>query len=446
MRAASLGAVPRLGDRRLVPPPLPGGEGAIASSAHPRRDLERVGRVTRRVCQPAAARDQGRSRPVSPLSGQPWATAPSSTPRADKVRGRRVADVDMEVAVERYMRDRDPNARYASFDYCFNHFQQHRSAVAAWGEPTGMEASCLHLGFYLASWGMLRGSSELLQRSVRHLVPLVETIAEVPSDVWDLDLVNYDTEGIDLIYRTALDLRHALQPVEASDILVTKVMLGVFGCVPAFDTYFKRGFAVSTFSKGSLRLVGEFYRVNAAIIDRLRQPTLDFATGHPTERFYTRAKETSRLSCSGPSSILPLPLPSLSPSPPPLPLPPPPPLSFPPSPLPLPFSSFPPPSPPPSFLPSSLPFPPLPPPPPPPPPPPSPPSSPPLPPSPLSPSPLPPPPSPPPPSLPLSPLLFPPFLPPPSLLFRAPSPSPFFLHSPPSSPPFSLPPPPLAPP
>ena len=33
---------------------------------------------------------------------------------------------------------------------------------------------------------MLRGSSELLQRSARHLVPLIETIAEVPPEVWDL--------------------------------------------------------------------------------------------------------------------------------------------------------------------------------------------------------------------------------------------------------------------
>ena len=83
------------------------------------------------------------------------------------------------------------------------------------------------------------------------------------------------------MYRTALDVRRALRPVDASDILVTKVMLGVFGCVPAFDTYFKKGFGVSTFSKGSLRRVREFYRANAATIDRLRQPTLDFTTGEP---------------------------------------------------------------------------------------------------------------------------------------------------------------------
>lgn len=199
-------------------------------------------------------------------------------------------EVHLEGAVGRYLRDRDPSARYASFDYCFNHFQQHREGVAAWGEATGMESSCLHLGFYLASWGMLRGSSDLLQRSVRHLVPLIETIADAPAEVWDLDLNDYDMQGIDLVQRTALDVRRALRPIAASDILVTKVMLGVFGCVPAFDTYFKRGFGVSTFSKGSLRLVGEFYDANAVEIDGLRTPTLDFATGQPTARLYTRAK------------------------------------------------------------------------------------------------------------------------------------------------------------
>lgn len=215
-------------------------------------------------------------------------------PRAGRHHGRgmtrRSHAVDIEAAVDRYLRDRDANARYASFDYCFNHFQQHRTAAAAWGEPTGMEVSCLQLGFYLASWGMLRGSTDLLQHSARHLVPLIEMIAAAPPELWDLDLDRYDTKGIQLVYETALDVRRALRPVGASDILVTKVMLGVFGCVPAFDTYFKKGFGVSTFSTASLTLVGEFYRTHAPAIDQLREPTLDFVTGQPTARLYTRAK------------------------------------------------------------------------------------------------------------------------------------------------------------
>jgi hypothetical protein len=118
----------------------------------------------------------------------------------------------------------------------------------------------------------------------------VERIANVAPAVWELDLDGYDESGIDLVHQTALDIRTALRPIEASDILVTKVMLGVFGCVPAFDTYFKKGFGVSTFSKRSLRRVGEFYRANASVIDGLRQATLDFTTGRPSTRLYTRAK------------------------------------------------------------------------------------------------------------------------------------------------------------
>src|SRR5262245_57900339 len=84
--------------------------------------------------------------------------------------------VDIEGNIKRYLGDRNPTARYTSFDYCFNYFQsfQERAEVAAIVADDNRQLSCLQLGFYLASWGMLRGSTDLLQRSVKHLVPLVE--------------------------------------------------------------------------------------------------------------------------------------------------------------------------------------------------------------------------------------------------------------------------------
>ena len=62
------------------------------------------------------------------------------------------------------------------------------------------------------------------------------------------------------------------------------------GCVPAFDTNFKKGFGVATFGRKSLRKIGQFYRDNTALIDAHREMTLDFDTGAPTERRYTWAK------------------------------------------------------------------------------------------------------------------------------------------------------------
>ena len=190
----------------------------------------------------------------------------------------------------------DSTDRYASFDYCFNYFQCDRQdPEALLGK--NLELSCNQLGFYLASWGMLRGSSFLLQRSVKHFVPLVELIASAPYKLWELDVHKYDSEGLTLLMECVAKIREALHPEAwrpdegvASDILVTKVLLGVFGCVPAFDRYFKKGFGVATFSKGSLRRIGIFYAEHFKEIDGLRQPTLDFITGRPSEIIYNRAK------------------------------------------------------------------------------------------------------------------------------------------------------------
>jgi hypothetical protein len=37
--------------------------------------------------------------------------------------------------------------------------------------------SCLQIGFYLASWGMMRGSSFLLEKSVRNFSNLIIAIS-----------------------------------------------------------------------------------------------------------------------------------------------------------------------------------------------------------------------------------------------------------------------------
>lgn len=185
---------------------------------------------------------------------------------------------------------RRPDARYASFDYCFNYFQSFREArnVAAVAEPANIQPSCLHLGFYLASWGMLRGSAELLQKSARYLAPVIRLIAGSDAAFWEIDANSYTEPHIRQLLETARLFQEAQRGM--SDILVTKIMLGVFGNVPAFDTNFKMGFGVSTFGPKALRKIGDFYQDNRVVIDKHRAPTLEFVSGEPTSRRYTRAK------------------------------------------------------------------------------------------------------------------------------------------------------------
>jgi hypothetical protein len=194
--------------------------------------------------------------------------------------------VDIDANLDAFLAKRVPGRRYASFDYCFNYFQEAREAAA---DKSHLQTSCLQLGFYLASWGMMRGSGELLGRSARDLVPVVEAIAAEPASTWELDAHRYLDGGAVDVVALSTRIRKAFS-FTASDILVTKTMLGVFGCVPAFDRYFKLGFGCSTFSRSARTRIGRFYADNHEKIDGVRVSTLDFATGEDTGRLYSRAK------------------------------------------------------------------------------------------------------------------------------------------------------------
>jgi len=192
--------------------------------------------------------------------------------------------------IQKFMSNRNADARYASFDHCFNYFQVHGESgqTANLASQSGMQMSCLHLGFYLASWGMFRGKAALLQHSSRALLPAVEMIANAPPIMWTTDVVDYDENRIEAI----LDFKDKLTekvPGGQSDTLTSKIMLGVFGCVPAFDRYFRTGFHVSGFSRSALREVHDYYNKHKEIIEACRDFTIGF-DGVPTERRYTQAK------------------------------------------------------------------------------------------------------------------------------------------------------------
>jgi hypothetical protein len=209
--------------------------------------------------------------------------------------------INLEANLQRYLGGnntnpdgRDPTERNVSFDHCFNYFQSYREAgythdLASSGN---VQLSCLHLGFYLASWGMLR-NSKLLRKNAKYLVPVVEVIATADASLWDIDADCYSSTNIQRLRELANKICTALPGVSGTDTLKTKIMLGVFGSVPAFDTTFRRGCKeermVATFGERGLKKIAEFYQENETIVNAYRVRTLDFSGGH-TQRCYTRAK------------------------------------------------------------------------------------------------------------------------------------------------------------
>lgn len=209
---------------------------------------------------------------------------------------------DIRKFVGQYQRDRGPGHRYASFDYCYHYFRCSTSRELL----SDMEKSCLTIGFYLASWGMFRGSSSLLQRSVKHYEPLVEFVAAQKQDaqkrkVWNIDVDSYDESEIDQLMSLYDEVRDRLgvDKSRAHLTLVTKVLLGVFGVTPAFDQYFGDAFrkiipgaGFRTFGQKSLMQIRRFYDDNSSDIDDIanENKVVCFKSGKSTQLIYPKAK------------------------------------------------------------------------------------------------------------------------------------------------------------
>ncbi len=151
----------------------------------------------------------------------------------------------------------DPHHRLYSWDHSNTTWR----TLLANPAPSAAELdnATLHLAFYLASWGMYRGSSRMLQRDYKVLLRasrwLHGTFWNWKSEGIELqDLLTTEcpaSESADLLLNLAEDLRRILvlaqsDPVnpahayEASETLITKILLNVFACIPAFDTEVKK--------------------------------------------------------------------------------------------------------------------------------------------------------------------------------------------------------------
>lgn len=171
-----------------------------------------------------------------------------------------------------------------------------------------MEKSCAALGFYLASWGMYRGSAYLFKNTnSAHFVPLIEYIESRADELRPIDLHMYDDANIDRVCRAYQEIGDLVLKGTGSArvTLVTKIMIAVFGCVPAFDSFFTRGMArvhaplerkqrvaFHALDRQRLRRLSEFYLANQTEIDDLRAEsrTVRFPDGSVTGHRLTRAK------------------------------------------------------------------------------------------------------------------------------------------------------------
>lgn len=178
---------------------------------------------------------------------------------------------------------KDTHGRYRSWEYCYYSFYKARSA-----EQVDVDYLSLQLAFYLASWGMYRGSSFLLQKDYKIHTPVVEELLKSKYDV--LSGLKCETLMDEAVQSTLLELvqfltdyyeqvRISVKGTEiknaVSDTLVTKILMGTMGCVPAYDRYFIAGIksqkvATGSFNLKSILLLAQFYQKNEVVLEKAR--------------------------------------------------------------------------------------------------------------------------------------------------------------------------------
>lgn len=161
--------------------------------------------------------------------------------------------IDRFYSLIRDYREGAPDTRYKSWEWCHRAFIKKKDDMS----EENIEFLSLHLAFYLASWGMYRGSSYLLQRDYKaHKAAVREILNAGYHLLWDyIPTENNINEANELLFNPETGIYWKVKNSykgyyaenidgnedESSDTLTTKILMGSFGCIPAFDRFLKSG-------------------------------------------------------------------------------------------------------------------------------------------------------------------------------------------------------------
>ena len=189
-------------------------------------------------------------------------------------------------ALKKYYTDitSDINGRYRSWEHCYYQFATARERATS---DADIDFLSLHLAFYLASWGMYRGSSFLLQKSYQVHIPAVRLILSEEYDrLLGIACEQIGDDELALIFELSKKLSAYYDSVrkslceqapqnELSHTLITKILMGTLGCVPAYDRFFcagvkETGVSSAMYTRNSIRRLIAFYKSHTEELESAR--------------------------------------------------------------------------------------------------------------------------------------------------------------------------------
>ena len=164
---------------------------------------------------------------------------------------------------------KDKYSRYKSWEFCYQKFQE---------SEYDRDELTINLSLYLASWGMYRGSTFLINKNYKINTGIVDIIKEfqkehsahnkilnkeqleelIKNDEYFNDIEKLGNKIAEYYYKE-------IQDKNVTDTLKTKIIMGTIGITPAYDTYFKESLKdldehiLKSFKAKSIKQCYEYY-------------------------------------------------------------------------------------------------------------------------------------------------------------------------------------------
>ena len=168
----------------------------------------------------------------------------------------------------------DKNTSEYAWEHCYEAFGRY---IGKSEDNIDYDYLSLHLAAYLANWGMYRNSFlmkkdyKIHENAIREILKPEYSVlrgARITEIEANKSLLKGLANELKKYYRGIRDtVDEGIKP-DVSSILITKILLGTLGCIPAFDSYFTKGFNEITGSN-----LGE---LNDKTIDRMVEYCKDY--------------------------------------------------------------------------------------------------------------------------------------------------------------------------
>jgi hypothetical protein len=162
-----------------------------------------------------------------------------------------------------------------------------------------IELTALQLGFYLANWGMFRGSGHLLYKNYEFFCELsILIFNKIPlkfPDFYKREFLQYaDNESAVREFDEVTEFMQNNLDISMTDTLWSKILLGVWGQCPAYDDYFLSGLKEYLRKEGGSVKFTEYTKLSGGALKKLAKLCKENNWDKPDVNYLTTVLSTDR--------------------------------------------------------------------------------------------------------------------------------------------------------